>query len=460
MRRVTPAQPPVASLLRKMHNADVEGWPARSRPSDQGVMVRLRNGMQFGRQRLMTLLATLGAVLALSSSGCQPLRQASHQGSLHVLIGIPGSEALTTETVGTSLEEFRSLIEGFRELHPEATVTFRILQESQLLAELQRRTAAGLAPDLMLVSAARALQLDQLKLIREVAIRPSELSQLSMEGLSALQLANQSFAGVPFLEEPQIACFNRSRLPAAPATVDELVRLAETTDTSIGLSVDPSQLYWSTGSLGARDAILKALGNEPLSTDDKGKITNWLRWLQALNLQQRVNFFPDRDHQVNQLAHQKVDWIPCRCGNIALLKLHLGNRLGIAPLPSGPGGPSSPITRQLVWTFGLNSTPHQKKLAEDLVHFSITPLAQRSLMISNLDVLPANQRALPKSGESGTLDAMLESQKNGRTSHRFARLMAESEGRIHQVRQILMEVIFQEITPEEGTDRLIQMEED
>jgi maltose-binding protein MalE len=411
------------------------------------------------KQRLRTLLATLGAVLALSVTGCQPPLDTGEWGTLHVLIGTPSSEALTAETVESSLGEFRGLIEGFRELHPGVKVTFTVLHESRLIAEMQRRTAAGLAPDLMLVTAARAVQLDRHKLIGDVTIPPDQLKQLSMEGLARVELVGNRYAGVPVLEEPQIACFNRSRLPNAPATVDELSRIAETTGTTFGLSVDPPQLYWSAGSLGAKDAVLKALARKPLSADDKARITAWLRWLQTLNLQKQVNFLPDTDHLVNQLANQEVDWIPCRCGNIARLKRHLGDNLAVAPLPSGPGGPSSPITRQLVWTFGLNSSPQQQKLANALVRFSINPLSQHALALSTLQVLPSNRLALPDTGSSASMDALLQAQKDGNTGHLFARLMSEKDGRLEKMRDILVSVVFQDLTPEQGTARLIQMED-
>ncbi len=427
-------------------------------------MVMHRRGqtpnIQGIRQRLRALLATLGAVLALSITGCQPRLSTPEGGTLHVLIGNPSNEALTAEMVETSLGEFRSLIEGFRELHPEVTITFTVLQESRLMDELQRRTTAGLAPDLMMVSAARALQLNRHKLIREVSIPAEQLEQLSMEGLARVELVGHRYAGVPVLEEPQIACFNRSRLPAAPATVEDLSRIAETTGRTFGLTVDPTQLFWSAGSLGAREAILKALDRKPLTADEKSKITTWLRWLQTLNLKQQVSFLPDKDHLVDRLARQELDWIPCRCGNIARLKLHLGDRLAVAPLPSGPGGPASPITRQLVWTFGLNSSPHQQELADDLVRFSINPLAQSSLTLSTLELLPANRLALPSAGSSETLDALLQSQKDGSTGHLFSRLMADKEDRLQKMGRILVAVIFQELTPEQGTARLIRMEAD
>lgn len=417
---------------------------------------------QRGRERRRRRRTRLGAVLLAltAATGCQPVAHQGRSGTLHVLIGTPSNEALTAETIETSVSQFSTLIDGFRELHPEVTLSFSVLQESRLSEDLERRTAAGLAPDLMLVSAARAVQLEQQGLIREVSIPPEQLKQVPMQGLTRVAIRGHRYAGIPVLQEPQVACFNRSRLSRAPETVEELITLAQTTTASFGFSVDPIELFWSTGSLGAREAILRVLADQPLSTEEKARITLWLRWLQTLNLELRISFLPDKDQLVQRLAQRNLDWIPCRSGNISLLRRHLGAKLGVAPLPGGPGGPASPITRQLVWSFGRNSTPRHHRMAENLVRFSISPLAQRTLTLTTLRVLPANRLALPRTGTSMTMDALLQSDADGTKGHLFARLMAEDVDFLKSVRQILVAVIFEDLTPEQGTARLLDLRPD
>lgn len=426
-----------------------------SRPAESTAKVgERRRGILPGRGLLRLLLAL---VLAVGTGGCQPHETDSDAGTLHVLIGTPSSETLTAESIETDMGEFKTLIDGFRELHPSVVLTFSVFQESRLTDELQRRNAAGLAPDLVLMSAARALQLEQRHLIRSVTIPADQSRQLEMQGLARVAVDGGRFAGVPVLQEPQLACFNRSHLARPPATVDELITMAQN-GTAFGLAVDPTQVFWSAGSLGATQPILAALGNERINAGDRMRIITWLRWLQTLNLQQEVTFLPDKDHLVDRLARGELDWIPCRCGNIPLLKRHLGDRLGVAPLPDGPGGPPSPITRQLVWGFGLNSSQQQQQLAETLVRFSINPLTQRTVTLTTLEVLPANRLALPSVGISPIIDAMLESQKQGQLGHLFSRWAVEDSGRIQKIRELLVSVIFGELTPEQATDRLISLE--
>ena len=417
---------------------------------------------QRGRERRRRWTASLGVILLAmtAATGCQPVAHEGKSGTLHVLIGTPSNEPLTAETIETSVGEFSTLIDGFRELHPEMNLSFSVLQESRLNEDLERRTAAGLAPDLILVSASRAVQLEQQGLIREVSIPPEQLKQLPMQGLTRVAIRGHRYAGIPVLQEPQVACFNRSRLSRAPGTVEELVTLAQTTTASFGFSVDPIELFWSTGSLGAREALLRALADQPLSAEETTRITLWLRWLQALNLELRISFLADKDQLVKRLAQRELDWIPCRSGNISLLRRHLGAKLGVAALPGGPGGPASPITRQLVWSFGRNSTPRQHRMAENLVRFSISPLAQRTLTLTGLRVLPANRLALPRPGVSMTMDALLQSDANGTKGHLFARLMAEDVDFLRDVRRILVAVIFEDLTPEQGTARLLDLRPD
>lgn len=402
----------------------------------------------------------VGALLALSllllATGCQRNDPDAESGTLHVLIATPSSEALTAESVETDLGQFKPLIDGFRELHPNVTLAFAIFQESHLMEELRRRNAAGLAPDLVLMSATRAMQLEQSGLIRPVTIPKDELRQLEMEGLTRVTVNDRHFAGVPVLQEPQLACYNRSRLPNPPRSVAELVTQAQN-GISFGMAVDPAQLFWSAGSLGARKDVLASIEHEPLSPVERARITGWMAWLQTMNLQQVMSFLPDKDHLVEQLARQELDWIPCRSGNIALLKHHLGDRLGVAPLPVGPGGPPSPITRQMVWGFGVNSSPSQQQLAEQLVRFSINPLTQRTITLRTLEALPANRLALPPAGASPEVDAMLQSQQQGVLGHHFNRLIAEDPRRLEALHALMAAVVFGELTPEKATDRLIQI---
>lgn len=408
-----------------------------------------------GRAGRQAIAGALAALLALFSSGCQGNDPDDDSGTLHVLVGTPSNEALTAESVATDLGEFKTLIDGFRELHPRVTLTFAIFQESHLESELQRRNAAGLAPDLVMLTAARAVHLEKQHLLRPVTIPAQDLQQLEMQGLTRVALGNRLYAGVPVLQEPQLACFNRSRLPDPPQTVEELLAMAHR-GAAFGLAVDPAHLFWSAGALGAGPAVLAALEHQPLSPQDRTRIINWLGWLQTRNLQQEISFLPDKDHLVNQLARKQLDWIPCRCGNIALLRRHLGDRLGVAPLPGGPGGAASPITRQLVWGFGVNSSPRQQQLADQLVRFSINPLTQRTVTLTTLAVLPANRLALPSAGTSSVVDVLLQSQKMGMTGHRFSRLTAEDSQRLGALRALLVGVIFGELTPEQATDRLIR----
>ena len=403
-----------------------------------------------------TFAVLLALAVAVVAAGCQGGDPEEESGTLHVLIATPSSEALTAESVENDLGQFRPLIDGFRELHPNVNLAFAIFQESHLMEELRRRNAAGLAPDLVLMSANRAVQLEQHGLIRPVAIPKEDLRQLEMEGLTRVTVGDRHFAGVPVLQEPQLACYNRSRLQNPPRTVAELVAQAQN-GASFGMAVDPAQLFWSAGSLGARQDVLASIEHRPLTPAQRARITGWMTWLQTMNLQQVLNFLPDKDHLEDQLAREELDWIPCRCGNIALLRNHLGDRLGVAPLPAGPGGPPSPITRQMVWSFGVNSSPSQQKLAEQLVRFSINPLTQRTLTLSSFQALPANRLALPPAGTSPVVDAMLQSEKQGVLGHHFNRLIAEDPLRLESLHALMAAVVFGELTPEKATDRLIQI---
>ncbi|MFM7453480.1 MAG: hypothetical protein ACKO1V_05895, partial [Cyanobium sp.] len=155
----------------------------------------------------------------------------------------------------------------FRELHPGVDIQLMTFPEDQLVRQLGFRQQGGLGPDLLLVNSRTAVELQRLNLVRSVTFPAELLQQIEPDNLARLRLSDGTLAGLPVLQLPQLACFNRERLPTgSPDSLDGLLQLSSR-GLWVGLSTNPIHLFWTAGGLGAAEALLAAQGAAPLNAE-------------------------------------------------------------------------------------------------------------------------------------------------------------------------------------------------
>ena len=139
----------------------------------------------------------------------------------------------------------------------------------------------------------------------------------------------------------------------------------------------------------------------------------------------------------------------------------MGSRLGVAPLPSGPGGLPSPYSTLRVWALGADSSAHQRRLAIDLARFTLDPGVQRGLALESHVLVPVNRFAAIPVASSGRLAALAEAQRQYQQTSvsgdlslattRMARILPILESVVSQV----MEGV---ISPRQGAEVLLKLE--
>lgn len=380
--------------------------------------------------------------------------QGELRGSLFLAIGIGGAQGVTSAMLQDQKRQTMALVRAFRQLHPGVTVTVAVYREDQLDRELAARHAAGFGPDLLLVNGSTAHNLEHLGLVRPIRVPAPVRAQLIPAVLRRAELADGSLVGLPLFLQPQLACFNRGRLAASPGDLAGLLRASEQ-DVEVGLAITPGELFWTAGSLGAARSLHRITEGQGFTGDDRRAILGWLRWLQTANLLERVNYFPDDETLIRGMVAGRLDWIPCRSGSLSRLRHSLGDRLGLAALPNGPGGGPSPINSLRVLAFGVDSSPEQRRLADALARFSINPLIQRDLTVSTQEVLPVNRYVPAPVASSAVLSALVSAQRQGEANNWITRELPASDSRFPRVLQTLVRLVFGEITPEQATDALI-----
>ncbi len=375
------------------------------------------------------------------------------RGTLYLTVGINSDEQLEGNQRPRIEENLARLKRDFRELHPAVEFQLMTFPEEDLARQLHVRQQGGLGPDLLLVNARTAIELQRRKLVDSEGFPAEILQQIEPDMLERVRLSDGSLAGLPMLQLPQLACFNRKRLPTgSPTNLDDLLRLSSS-GVRVGLSTNPVYLMWTVGGLGATDALLAAEGRQPLSPEHKQSLERWLAWLQNASLQQSITFHEKQDELALKLAQGDLDWIACRSSNLSLLRESLGDALGVASLPGGRWGEATPINRERVLVFGRNSSQSQRRIAREVARFSVNPLVQRNLTISDKVLLPVNRFVPAPVASSSVLAAMVRSAEQSKQASPLIQSLLSNKTK-QAFSTVINQVLFGELTPRQAADVL------
>jgi hypothetical protein len=316
------------------------------------------------------------------------------------------------------------------------------------------RTARGLGPDLLVTRVVTALQLHRRGLTEAVHLDPVQLQQINPRFLDDFR-AGPKLLAVPLLAQPEVACYNRRRLPVPPRSLDELVGLSAK-GLRVGLSLRMEELFWTSSGMGADDALLRLLG-EPagpggslaIQEADREAMLRWLNWLNNANLQQNVQFSEDAVDLV-----ERLDWISCNSLWLERLGNKLGRDLGVSELPGRDGRPAETFIHLKVWSFGQHSTPRQRRIAEQFVLFTLNKLNQKRLLLAAPGNLPVNREVLIPTKSSAMFAALAASLERSRVLHYKESELIET--RLAWADDILQHAIVGGSAPAEVLMRLLE----
>ena len=387
----------------------------------------------MGATKPLRHLAVLGAALlagGLVGCGFQAATQPSPgdnelRGVVFLAMGIPSDETIDTELMEALKGRLTSTLREFHLIHPQARVQLQLYPEDRLPREVRLRSAAGTAPDLLFVNDSTAADLHRLGLTRRVRLPLEVLRRLDQTAVRRFQSSTGEVSSLPVLLLPQLACYDLRRLPRAPETLEALLALAEE-GLRVGLPLDGFNLAWTFGSLGVADSVEELFAGQPATAARREDLGRWLAWLKRADLVPELNFQLSQSQLVADLGAGRLDWTSCRSTHLARLREDLGDHLGVAPLPAGPGGLPTPLSRQRVLAFGRHSSPAQEEVAEAFARFVVMPLTQRNLALRREEVMPViNSLRLPP-GRKGTLRLLAIAQAQGRRAQRNSQAMFQS----------------------------------
>ncbi|MCP9916000.1 ABC transporter substrate-binding protein [Cyanobium sp. ATX 6F1] len=403
---------------------------------------------QIQLSRFTRAMAALVVPLALAACSA-PNSPGSGElaGTVYLYIGLSSGNQTKQGPDGHLRSQLGQFIKDFRLIHPKVGVQLLFFPETQVQAEVTRRDRTGLGPDLMLVNGSSALAMHSAGMTRTVQLPQAVSSQVEPTMLRGFRTKG-GWAALPVFSQPQVACYDRKVLKKAPQTLEELLKVSAR-GIPIGLSLEPVDLYWSAGGLGATTALQRLLAPEKTSVTpakllpaDRAGLLRWLSWLDQASDQQRVTFYGSTDDLLGALVKGDLAWIACRSRHLARLQREMGPRLGVAPLPSGPEGQASPIARLRVWAFGRDSSPEQRRISQALAEFSVNPLVQRAATLSSDDALPVNRYVNVPVTSSRVLAALEKGMAQSQAYDLFNVNLIEGDPREALLREVLTSMIF------------------
>lgn len=372
--------------------------------------------------------------------------------------------SIETSTTADSAPELGSnrmigqrLIDKFRALNPGVNIHVSHYPAGEFLAATRFRDSRGLGPDLIVSRVITALQLHQQGLSSPVTMNRDVLVGVQPRFHESFRQGTKEFA-VPFLAQPQVACYDRRRLQQPPQTIDELLALSAK-GLRVGLPLSVGEIFWTTSAQGASHAVAQLLDGPPngrgaaLSAADQQALQRWMAWLHDASLQQNVSFSDDPLDLVQQLQRGERDWISCTSIWIDGLRQRMGPNLGVSELPGGVDTPTTPISRLLVWSYGRHSSARQRVLAEQFVAFSLNEVNQKQLMDSVPGNLPVNPNVLIPTRSSALMASLASS-----LSHSRMFIFRDPDGAIvrgKRLESLLKKVVQGELLPPQALAQLL-----
>ncbi len=358
-------------------------------------------------RRFLRLAGTLTLLLGLG--GCS---SGLFSDTLFIYVENESSQSRGAEIVD-SRGVVQQLLQDFEQGNPGVRLQVRHFSSEAIVPATAFRSSRALGPDLLVTRVVTALQLHQQKLTTPVSFPGKRLDEIHPRFLSQFRLADNQLLAVPLLAEPQLACFDKRRVPDPPASLDQLIALSAK-GMRVGLPLKVTDLYWTTSGSeaeGSLKLLLESDGDSASapSLDARGQrqLRGWLNWLDNANRQQNVEFSEESFDLVDRLGKGERDWISCNSLWLGRLGRQLGSSLGVSDLPGADEGqPATTLARLKVWSFGEHSSPRQRQLAKAFVLFTLNPVNQRRLMLAGPGNLPVNREVLIPTKSSRRFAAM------------------------------------------------------
>jgi len=225
-----------------------------------------------------------------------------------------------------------------------------------------------------------------------------DYTPLAVEGMSV----EGKLYGIPESLKAVVLWYNKDLIATPPATTDELKALMEG-GTEVSISYGCYHHFGFFGAFGGKvfDENWKVIA-------DQGGVAEGMAYINDLYQISKANGWPKNDSDgLAPFSEGKAAAITN--GNWAMgdYKKALGDKLGVAPLPAGPGGPATPFLGVDGFYFNPNSTNQAAALE---VALYLTGAKAQKIMMDEAGHVPANTKV---EVTDALIQGLLDAFKNG-----------------------------------------------
>ncbi len=330
------------------------------------------------KKKLLALLSVL-MVASLALAACGGGGAATTQG-----------EVTFWHAYGTgSAEEIAltNLLEQAKTDLPNITINVLQVPFNDIFTKYDTDVAAGGGPDMFIApndnlgGQARAGTIADITALVEGKL--GDYSELSQGGM----MYDGKMYGIPESMKAVVFWYNKDMIATPPATTDDLKALMED-GTPIAISFGCYHHWGFFGSFGGQ--IFDDQFNFVAADANQTKVADAMSYLNDLYQVSVENGWPRNDSDgLAPFTEGTVAAITN--GNWAMgdYRTALGDKLGVAPIPAGPGGASNPLLGVDGWYFNPNS---QNTEAAIEVALYLTNAASQTMMMDEAGHVPANTK--------------------------------------------------------------------
>jgi arabinogalactan oligomer/maltooligosaccharide transport system substrate-binding protein len=279
----------------------------------------------------------------------------------------------------------RNVLDRYRRANPGVEVLVQ-LQEADLEDRYIRATSSGLGPDLLLSSSVHVRPLAEAGALRTIdELVSDDLRERFLSVALRTLRYNERLYGLPAALDTQVLYFNRQLVEQPAATVEQLMQEANS-GRRILMNSQFVDAIWSARAFGVN--LFDEAGRPQKAI---GGIANWLTWMEQVRDTPAFIIDDNVPALRERFLQGDIPYYVGHANELNLLEEALGRDLGVAQLPSGPGGSAGPFLTTTALMFNAMSSPRQIERALDLARF-LTSSDQQAALMREANVVPANVR--------------------------------------------------------------------
>lgn len=274
------------------------------------------------------------------------------------------------------------LVEQAKQDLPNITINVIQVPFNDIFNKYRTDVAAGSGPDMFIAPNDSLGDDARASLIADITDlakgKLGDYSQLSVDGMSL----DGKLYGIPESLKAVALYYNKSMLPTPPATTEELQKLIES-DVPASVSIGCYHHWGFYGAFGGK--IFDTSSWKVVA--DQGGVADAYTYLASLYKTMVAKGLPKSDGDA-AAPFREGKIATTTNGNWALgdYKTALGDKLGVVPLPKGPGGAANPLLGVDGYYFNPNSA--NKEAALEVALYLTSKVAQ-TLMMNDAGHVPA-----------------------------------------------------------------------